>query len=262
MVSVANLLKIALGGLLMLSVAGCLSNQPLQKALKEGNDAAVREIINGGVDVNSRLANGFTPLGVAAFLNKPDLVKFLLDKNADVNVVNNHGSTPLYYAVQMANSLEITEMLLKHGANPNIYKINPPLLAACVDNDFEMVKLLIAYGADVNCKNPFNTTPLLNPIDDFRIAEYLVAKGANVNAKEKKRVGGRTPLTLTVVRMIDDKLKIKIMDLLISHGADVNAIENGSGCTALDLAIKNKVSKEVITSLRKHGAKSVTELGR
>jgi ankyrin repeat protein len=44
------------------------------------------------------------------------VVKLLLDNGADVNVRNEDGRTPLTYA----SSAEMTELLIKAGANPDI----------------------------------------------------------------------------------------------------------------------------------------------
>ena len=50
---------------------------------------------------------------------------------------------------------KITELLLKNGANPNIYDGDygiTPLHKAVYDNNLEIVGLLIKYNADRNCK--------------------------------------------------------------------------------------------------------------
>ena len=51
---------------------------------------------------------------------------------------------------------------------------------------------------------------------------------------------------------------LKIINLLIDRGADVNAINN-RGETVLDLMIQNKVDKDVIETLERNGAKRSKE---
>ncbi|KAK7044086.1 hypothetical protein VNI00_007802 [Paramarasmius palmivorus] len=65
--------------------------------------------------------NGVTPLGMAAWLNSPEAVSFLLDASAgsvDVDGMDSHGATPLMYAARDGN-LEIVRILIHHGARPD-----------------------------------------------------------------------------------------------------------------------------------------------
>ena len=77
-----------------------------------------------------------------------------MDKGANVNLVNPaNGESPLLSAVS-SKSVEIVEMLLEAGANPNranIDKLTP--LGAVMGNDetsAKIVKLLLAAGANPN----------------------------------------------------------------------------------------------------------------
>ena len=84
-------------------------------------------------------------------------------------------------------------------------------------------------------------------------AKKAIADGANVNAKKDD---GETPLHWATVEAIDSGSK-KVIELLISKGADVNAkIVTGRKKGMTPLAIANMFSsKEIADLLRKHGAK-------
>ena len=89
-------------------------------------------------------------------------------------------------------------------------------------------------------------------------AKKAIADGANVNAKKDD---GETPLHWATVEAMDSGSK-KVIELLISKGADVNAkIVNGRKKGMTPLAIANMFSnKEIADLLRKHGGKTGEEL--
>ncbi len=234
------------------------------------DEPAVRRLIDSGVDVNTPLPkwNGSTLLFIAVEENKPDLVKFLLEKGAKTNVKDNQGFTPLNSsalqqvnntAQQQANSVKIAEMLLKNGADPNLGK-EPPIIQACLSRNFKLIKLLVEYGADVNIKAYPNGTPLRCSVHDFQITELLISKGANVNAQD---CIGDTVL-MNALSYENPEKAIKIMKLLIEKGANINAVSHPwgqkEGETILDLVMRG-YPKGIANFLRANGAKTAQELG-
>lgn len=61
--------------------------QVLFNLVKEGDIENLKTLIDTGVDVNTKDDNGFTALHYAVYHNKIDIVRFLLEKDADVNIV-------------------------------------------------------------------------------------------------------------------------------------------------------------------------------
>ena len=94
-------------------------------------------------------------------------------------------------------------------------------------------------------------------------AKKAIADGANVNAKKDH---GETPLHWATVEAMDSGSK-KVIELLISKGADVNAKTMSGGragiMTPLDVATHPDnpgVPAELANLLRKHGGKTAAEL--
>lgn len=78
-------------------------------------------LLQHGADINKK-SNGVAPLHFAAQVpqnEKPILLKYFLEKGADVNIRDFQGSTPLFVANFAANK-EVTDLLLKFGADPTI----------------------------------------------------------------------------------------------------------------------------------------------
>ena len=268
--------------LIAMFIAGCSSVKTvsdqmlLMNAVSEGDkpgvscldEPAIKRLIDNGVDVNTPLPkwNGSTLLFIAVEENKPDLVKFLLEKGAKTNVKDNQGYTPLWSvalrqvnntAQQQTKSVKIAEMLLKYGADPNLGK-EPPIIQACQIGNFELIKLLVKYGANVNISDRQNSTPLMLSVDSFQIVEFLISKGANVNGQDNN---GNTVLMSSLGGPTERQMKI--MKLLLEKGANVNAVAypggQERGVTILDKAYESYPG--IASFLILHGAKTARELG-
>jgi len=138
---------------------------------------------------------------------------------ADVNKQGVDGSTPLQWAVYNDDVAEVRR-LLKAGAKltiANNYGATPMTLAAEVGNA-EIIKLLLEAGAPADSANPDGQTALLAVARTGNVAaaELLIKHGAKVDARE--RWGGQTALMWASARRHP-----KMMEFLISKGADVNA---------------------------------------
>ena len=110
---------------------------------------------NGGSNHNVRATDGSTIWMLAAAQDNTNnnIFRYLLqelDFNDDIiNTQNNRGDSALHTGVE--NSSAVVELLLKHGANPNIKNRlgYTPLQNAAVKGDTESAKLLVEYGAKI-----------------------------------------------------------------------------------------------------------------
>ncbi|MDM8349799.1 ankyrin repeat domain-containing protein [Pseudomonas sp. sp1636] len=85
--------------------------------------ADLSECILKMLGVSDRNRNGWSPIIVAAYHGRLDLVEWLLDNGADVNDVNYNGTTVLMYAKDFSlknNNSEMVRFLLKKGARPEL----------------------------------------------------------------------------------------------------------------------------------------------
>jgi Ankyrin repeats (many copies) len=78
----------------------------LAKAIEEGDITEVsKRLANRPRGINDqRPSTGSTPLGDAAFHGQLEIVKLLLDRDADVNATNRNGNTPLIVAAFMCRA--------------------------------------------------------------------------------------------------------------------------------------------------------------
>ncbi|HEX3622097.1 MAG TPA: ankyrin repeat domain-containing protein [Acidimicrobiales bacterium] len=101
--------------------------------------------------VNAWSSDGFTPLHLAAFFSRGDVVRLLLDRGAEVGAVarNDMKVQPLHSAVA-AQSTEIVAALLVAGADPNARQQDDftPMKAAEEHDNTDLVRLLLDHGAE------------------------------------------------------------------------------------------------------------------
>jgi Fem-1 family protein b len=106
---------------------------PIRGACYNGNVDMARYLIENGADIHANNKNNETNLMVSANYNHIHMVTYLIDEFSwDVNVCDNDGRSVLYDAVHCA-SLEIVELLLKHGARnfrASIDQMSPLMWAA------------------------------------------------------------------------------------------------------------------------------------
>jgi uncharacterized protein len=122
----------------------------------------------------------------AAWQGDIELVKFLVVAGLDVNApgAGSGEDGPLWSAV-CAESVDVVQFLLEHGADPNRSRMLISAINADT-NELAMVKLLVEHGADVNRSYPFGGKdgPIFNALSwaeasgKTEIAEYLRSKGA------------------------------------------------------------------------------------
>ncbi len=171
---------------------------PLLYATREGCLACVLSLVDAGAKLNQPDPEGITPLIEAITNAHFDTAKYLIGKGAMMDKWDWWGRSPLYCAVDMntiphggradgpsldeTTPLDIIQMLLDKGANPNLQlKLLPPfrsvgadrgvdqmlgigatpLLRAAKALDAPAIKLLIAHGALVNLPNLRGTTPTM-----------------------------------------------------------------------------------------------------
>ena len=124
----------------------------LSDAARKGDAAAVRQLLDEGVDVNTKFRYNRTALSFAADRGHADVVKLLLDRGADVAVKDTfYGATALSWAVMPAmerkpSHTEVVRLLLEHGGFPADH-LSDMLAAATRAKLPDVVALLEKAGA-------------------------------------------------------------------------------------------------------------------
>ena len=192
--------------------------------------------------------------------NAFNVALLLLDRNADVNALDNDHATPLHLA-SSHGILEVARLLLERGATAdakNVHSQTPlHLVSQCADlchENSEVARLLLEIGMDANVRDNCLATPLHFACSrgNFETALVLLDHGAEPNAQN---AGGQTPLHRVsqdpYIKEPDDP---RVAQLMLEHGADVNARDQDQE-TPLHLALYKSNTRTVQVLL---GVGSVT----
>ncbi len=164
----------------------------LVAAVKAGNAAAVRTLIDRKADANTTEVDGTSALHWAVRAGNVATSELLIRAGAHVNASNRYGVTALSLAARNGRA-ELLDLLLKSNASIKTAESTLPegqtlvMLAARTGN-VDAVKRLIAAGSDVNARETRTGTTALvwaassNRADAIRA---LAEAGADLNVRSK-----------------------------------------------------------------------------
>ncbi len=272
---------------------------PLLYAARENCIACVDVLLANGADIDLADPDGVSPLHLAIMNANWDLAKKLIEAGADVDQWDIFGAAPLFTAVggrsrtdggrasidppNETTGLQIVQLLLERGANPNMQLFfrpanvrgatnlrgSTPLIRAANLNDMEVVKLLLAHGADATVYQADRQTPIhavlagrANEKDAIELIKVFHDAGTDVNVVALivhiEEVRGGSALHYAVRKRYKDVIR-----LLASYGIDMN-LKDQDGLTALDytqsrgfmpfMAIQTPLFEEEAALLRELGA--------
>ena len=235
----------------------------LMYSVRGGCYSCVEQLVASGADVNFPTPEGVAPLMLALDNEHNEIAKFLMDKGAYLDVWDWWGRTPLWIAVDRRTPPGAAPPGGGFGGgrgggagrggpgrgrggapaerDPNA----PPPVSS-----MEIINRLLDAGVDVNPEMNFHrpnapnrgrfadnqvstsTTALFRAVqlNDSEVVELLLKKGANPNINSM----GYTPFGLVAGAGPNARVggagtaNFALMDLLVKHGADVNARITGT----------------------------------
>lgn len=127
---------------------------------RSGTVTEVKELMKQNPEViNETNESGFSPLILACYRGNVEVAKFLIDHVKDVNFKSKEGTALAGLSVKY--NKDLVEGLLKRNADPNIADATgyTPLFWAVKFGNKELVELLLKYKADKSKKDSMGMTP-------------------------------------------------------------------------------------------------------
>ncbi len=212
------------------------------QSAREGDIAILEQLELAGVSPGAPLENGTTPLLEAMRAERPEVVDFLIGKEAVIQTVNQTTTpdrdTPLAYALREGD-FAMAETLIQLGASINIEKIAgvPFLIDAVKTDDREMIDFLMKHNVDVSYQGatPHTAFAIAMNAGDKALMKSLSDAGADLNTIG---VTGN-PLLIEAVK----ENSYEKIEFLLAKGADVNirtSETSGAGLTAMSFAVSQQ----------------------
>ncbi|KAM6483076.1 ankyrin repeat-containing domain protein [Trichoderma sp. SZMC 28011] len=219
----------------------------------------MRILLELGADVNAASGLFGNALQAACKLGDIDMVSLLLDYGADINAVTGEEcGTALQAAcasIRWNGSEDIVRLLLERGADVNVEggKYGTALRTVCAkcpsDSQVEIIRLLLDHGANVNAVTAGEYGTALQIVCAFphwqgseQVVRLLLERGADVNA-EDGRFG--TALQAACAAKCEHWSQVKIIRLLLKHGASVTGVQSSECASPLQAAAGFHTSKDV-----------------
>ncbi|XP_037359898.1 ankyrin repeat and SOCS box protein 2 [Talpa occidentalis] len=221
---------------------------PVLKAIKEGDEEALKAMIKAGKNLAEPNKEGWLPLHEAAYYGQLDCLRALQRAYpATLDQRTLQEETALYLATCRGH-LDCLLSLLQAGAEPDISNKSreTPLYKACEHKNVEAVRILVQHNADTNHRCNRGWTALHESVsrNDLEVMEILVRGGAKV---ESKNAYGITPLFVAA-----QSGQLEALRFLAKHEADINT-QASDGASALYEACKNE-HEAVVDFLLSQGA--------
>ncbi len=178
----------------------------LHAAAANGNAAAAGAALGKPALLDARDSHGRTPLHVATYFGKHEVMRALVKAGADANALDSQDYDIVTIAA-VADDLATLKVALEIGCSPG--NVTSPwqgtaLIAAAHLGHEEIVRALIEAGAPLDHVNSLHWTALIEAVvlgDGGKrhqdTARYLVEAGANRALADKE---GHTPLDLARAR--------------------------------------------------------------
>ena len=203
------------------------------------------KIIDSGFEINKLNTDGESLLLKALHNNDKELVLYLLQKGADVNLANNKNETAVDYVVSAEADDEIVHEIFAH---------NPDFSRNLITFDKPLWKVLMEQEKWDLLQEVWNKMPDITSVAD--INNEIPLQTALHNLDKSELVG----LALSFVKEVDSKLmwdifrrgNIDIFKLILDKNADINAL-NDDGESMFYYAIKNNMDREYTDLLLSRG---------
>jgi ankyrin repeat domain-containing protein 50 len=231
---------------------------PLHISAHSNNLEAVTLLLERGAIVESRANDGLTAMHVAAQAENWIAFDFLVAAGADINAWDLNGDTLLHTRANKHHGTAIITKLLEFGANLEARnsKGYTPLQAAALNGNREMFFLLLEAGANIAVETPKgeNLLHITPPVNEayLEILRAVLVRGLGVDALS---IQGWKPIHQTAFKgtgspdITLDKSR-EHLEMLISYGADVNAVtESVEKETALHLATRASIPRPLFIML-------------
>ncbi len=245
---------------------------PLMNAITEGEIKVVKILLEHNADVTKIKDNsGRNAFFWAAVLDELEMLKLFEKYNPDFNVSDNYGSNALFFT----RKAETVNYLLKNGADINKKNKSgrtPLIQHSLAYENQDHVKFLLEKGADINAQDNEGVTTLMFAVqtDKTKIIDICLSEKADINMKDKE---GKTALFHTISsfgilenvktmtenmfgdyaktdyvknymnqkKMEETDTAIRLIKLLVSNGADINAQDNkGNTLLMYAIALRNE----------------------
>ncbi len=221
-------------------VAAPARPQEIFDVLRKGDIPTVKALVERTPQVlDARDGDGMTPLHYAAMGGNVELVNYLIDKGAKIDLKNVQLKTPLHLAA-LSDRKDVAAALLRRGAaleTRDDYLRTALILCARERGQTATGRVLIEAGADVNAVDKFGSSAL--ELAAWRgkseFVDLLLEKGARVPTSGAKWRDGLTLAASQGLTKLFRRLTEEGQDLKAAAASDENLLPAAAAGGSADI---------------------------
>ncbi|KAF5701144.1 ankyrin repeat-containing protein [Fusarium globosum] len=168
---------------------------PIHMAAWNAGPATLQVLLKAGGDINARSDSGETPLLAAGGYD--DLVEFLVQEGADLEIADNNGMTALHIAARDGVRSQVQFIL-----DTNVFDVNGKTKDGMTSLHFAATKsycedvtsLLLDSGANIDEVNDDGNTALHLACESWQDSVVKILLGKRADTEKKNKNNGETPL--------------------------------------------------------------------
>ena len=255
----------------------------LHVAAQGGNTSIVKKALSYDIDIDSKDEGSATPLIIAVKGNHVKVVKFLLQRGADMSLTYGPDKMNVLHIASQEGSVAVIEMLLSYDLRPDPRdgEGNTPLACAAANGQIEAVNCLLEHGADPFLKgqNGWSLLHFAAQSGNVVIIETMLSKGLDIDSRAQTlgitpamvsiRFGKLEALKYLLEKGAHGSLKtlegqfshlsfavtagsVEAIELLLSHGCSIDDRDDQGETPLMQAAVAGKT--EVLKYLLAQGA--------
>ncbi|XP_067663216.1 putative ankyrin repeat protein RF_0381 [Haliotis asinina] len=215
------------------------------------------------LDINWKTADGFTPAMIAASGEHNDVFNLLVEKGADLTLMENDGNNILHLDCLWGNIEVVKYVLTKDIVDINGRSVygTTPVIQAAKEGHKEVLYMLSINGADMTTTDESGSNILHLAVSNDRTecARYIITQDfVNINASDDE---GMTPLLLAAFEGNGD-----VFALLVRKGADLTSVDADGDNILLNACVGGNVDivkylltlKDIVNDINKRGKNGLT----
>lgn len=220
---------------------------PLMWAVDDTRISICRRLLEFNADIHATNEEDFTALHLATLEKNVDMIQMLLQFGADPCTIGKDGTTPLYSSSHNGPP-QVAALMIEKASNLNLpyTKSGDTPLMIAIERLPLVAEMLIEAGCDLNSQNKAGMTPIQIAVQAGRrsVTRLLIDRGVDVKVIDN--LGG------TLLHIAADKEHAELVQMLLKEGFDPTAKDNEGATPLHDAAGTGSVA--VATLLVEAGA--------
>lgn len=225
---------------LALSYVNSINDELLWQIVNAKNLSVFQKIMHKKINDTATDKDGNTVLMYLIKNNYPiEYLKLLPESSLNINAMNSSQETALSLAIRQ-NNIEIIKFLMNKGADINLKIQNIPLIYTMTAKQDEISEILLKQGVDLTYSPSDGSMRLMQAVRKLNVplVRALLSAGDNVDIRDSS---GQTAL-FYLLKAINDYPEMSVDEMqtcweaiiqaLKENGSDIN-IQNGNGETLL-----------------------------